>query len=154
MRANACRSDSKRAITSLVSMPSLMTFIATVRRMGASCEASHTVPIPPFADDTIQGRKACRDGLIRPQQVIGEETERTGPRFTGGFGVEGSAGVVVERMSCSFVNRETERLASIHQGRNGRRGRVGEVTIQLRIMEEHCAFDVVDLFRCRHRCAV
>ena len=47
MRANACRSDSKRANTSFVSIPHLMSLKATLRRTGRSCSASHTSPMPP-----------------------------------------------------------------------------------------------------------
>ena len=39
IRASACRSASKRAITCLVSMPSLMIFSATLRRTGSCCSA-------------------------------------------------------------------------------------------------------------------
>jgi hypothetical protein len=49
MRASACRSASNRATTWTVSMPVLMTFRATFRRIGAICSASQTSPIPPSA---------------------------------------------------------------------------------------------------------
>ncbi len=49
IRARAWRSDSKRAITSLVSMPHLITLRATFRRTGSSCSASCTSPMPPSA---------------------------------------------------------------------------------------------------------
>jgi hypothetical protein len=47
MSASACRSASKRAITSAVSIPRLMTLSATVRRIGTVCSARYTSPIPP-----------------------------------------------------------------------------------------------------------
>ena len=45
--ANACRSASNRATTALESMPGLITFSATLRRIGRSCWATKTVPMPP-----------------------------------------------------------------------------------------------------------
>ena len=45
--ARAWRSASKRAMTWPVSMPGLMTFSATLRRMGVSCSAMKTTPMPP-----------------------------------------------------------------------------------------------------------
>ena len=47
IRASAWRSESKRATTSLVSIPSLMILIATRRLTGASWSAIQTSPIPP-----------------------------------------------------------------------------------------------------------
>ena len=47
MSARAWRSASKRAMTSLVSIPSLMILIATRRWTGSSCSAIHTTPHPP-----------------------------------------------------------------------------------------------------------
>ena len=47
MRASACRSASKRAITSRVSMPGLMILSATLRRIGCCCSATKTRPKPP-----------------------------------------------------------------------------------------------------------
>ena len=43
----ACRSASKRAMTCRVSMPGLMILSATVRRIGSSCSAMKTTPMPP-----------------------------------------------------------------------------------------------------------
>jgi len=45
--ASAWRSDSKRATTSRVSMPALISLTATRRRTGCFCSASHTWPMPP-----------------------------------------------------------------------------------------------------------
>jgi outer membrane protein TolC len=47
MRARACRSASKRAITCRVSMPGLRTLRATFRRTGCCCSAMKTTPKPP-----------------------------------------------------------------------------------------------------------
>ena len=47
IRARACRSASKRAITCRVSMPGLMIFRATLRRTGCCCSAMNTTPKPP-----------------------------------------------------------------------------------------------------------
>ncbi len=48
--AKACASASKRAITAFVSMPGLMIFRATLRRIGACCSATKDDPHTPFAD--------------------------------------------------------------------------------------------------------
>ena len=45
--ASAWRSASKRATTSLVSMPALMTLSATRRTTGSVCSAMYTTPNPP-----------------------------------------------------------------------------------------------------------
>ena len=47
INASAWRSASKRAMTSRVSIPALMTLSATCRRTGWRCSANHTSPIPP-----------------------------------------------------------------------------------------------------------
>ncbi len=47
MSARAWRSASKRATTSLVSMPGLMILSATSRCTGSACTARYTAPIPP-----------------------------------------------------------------------------------------------------------
>ena len=47
MSARACRSASKRAITSRLSMPGLMILSATLRRTGSCCSATKTRPMPP-----------------------------------------------------------------------------------------------------------
>ena len=47
IRASACRSASKRAMTCRVSMPGLMIFSATLRRTGSCCSAMKTTPMPP-----------------------------------------------------------------------------------------------------------
>src|SRR5438067_726445 len=47
MSASACRSASNRAMTLFVSMPGLMIFNATRRRIGSSCSAMKTTPQPP-----------------------------------------------------------------------------------------------------------
>ena len=53
MRARACRSASKRAMTCLLSMPGLMTFSATRRLTGSICWAIQTVPMPPSPISSI-----------------------------------------------------------------------------------------------------
>ena len=50
IRARACRSASKRAMTCFESMPALMSLTATSRLTGSVCWAIQTVPMPPFAD--------------------------------------------------------------------------------------------------------
>ena len=47
IKASACRSASKRAMTCFESMPALMSFSATTRLTGWVCWAIHTVPMPP-----------------------------------------------------------------------------------------------------------
>ena len=46
IRASAARSRSKRATTSALSMPSLISLTATLLRV-VSCTASYTTPMPP-----------------------------------------------------------------------------------------------------------
>ncbi len=46
--ASAFCSSRKRAMTSLVAMPCLMTLTATMRRDGVRCSARNTSPMPPW----------------------------------------------------------------------------------------------------------
>ena len=63
IRARACRSASKRAMTWRLSMPGLMTFRATLRRTGSVCSAMKTVPMPPSP--------ICCSSLYGPMTVPG-----------------------------------------------------------------------------------
>ena len=71
IRASACRSDSKRAITCLVSMPGLRTFSATLRRIGSCCSAMKTTPKPP---SPICSRSLYGPMIVPGRSVIGPST--------------------------------------------------------------------------------
>jgi hypothetical protein len=66
MTANACRSASNRAMTCLVSMPSLITLRATRRRSGTSCSARYTIPIPPSPTSSRMRYGPIRSGRLMP----------------------------------------------------------------------------------------
>ena len=78
--ASACRSDSKRAITSFVSIPRLITFNATRRRIGSVCSARYTVPIPPSPriESNLYGTDRAR--LLRTRRTLGSRRAST-PRI-------------------------------------------------------------------------
>src|SRR5262245_23970779 len=72
IRASACRSASKRAITCFESMPALISLTATRRLTGSVCWAIHTAPMPPspigssslYGPITVPGRSALEPSTV------------------------------------------------------------------------------------------